>query len=273
MIVCSSHGLFCFHDSFSPPNQSQTKRAVIWNPTIGKSVDIYMPNVLDTPSHCKTVIGFWGCPRTCDAKLVKITLPMPWGTISKRVEVFTLKTGFWRSSRSNSLPRQSVMFNRKQVVIDEFIYWLAEDFFCVDGRLQNPYLIISFDMISEEFVELHLPESIKRSGSCLCISKLKESLVVAATSGSNLPVWIMQNGDPKSFTPIFTINSPNTPIRDLLGFTESGEPVFVKETKLNEDELFVYEPNSKQIKSTGIFGALNSFSLCSYAETLLVRDH
>ncbi|GKB76674.1 hypothetical protein Tco_0943569 [Tanacetum coccineum] len=72
--------------------------AVIWNPSIRKSVSIVIPNVLTYPGY--TVIGFGVCPDdTSDPKLVKINvnnikIPYTWV-----VEVFTLNgIIYWRTA-------------------------------------------------------------------------------------------------------------------------------------------------------------------------------
>ena len=98
--------------------------AVIWNPTIRKSVDIVVPNVNDT-TYYEIVMGFGVLPHTSDPMLIKIkcirilddirktdtATDIPW-----QVEVFTLSSGAWRSPSIN-LPRKSIEFTDNQVVI------------------------------------------------------------------------------------------------------------------------------------------------------------
>ncbi|GKE44220.1 putative F-box domain-containing protein [Tanacetum coccineum] len=123
--------------------------AVIWNPTIGKSVAIDVPHVLDKE---ETVIGFGVWHHTSDPKLVKIndtSHSSEW-----QVEVFTLSSVVWRSPHMN-LPNESIMFTSIQVNIDGFIYWLSYDTSESDEHWLS--LIMSFDMTSEEFTEVSLP--------------------------------------------------------------------------------------------------------------------
>ncbi|GKB27794.1 hypothetical protein Tco_0867195 [Tanacetum coccineum] len=212
------------------------KRAVIWNPSIKKTITIVVPNddddVVDDADdddddddhdlwYYKTIVGFGVCPRTSDPKLVKITFNYmyrkEYATIPNQVEVFSLSSGSWKRP-SGKLPRKSI----------QYIY----------------------------------PQ---------CISKLKESLVVLEKNhASNANVWIMHNG---SFTHIFTINTPITWIRDVAGFRKNGEPIIVKKKGLKEKELIVYEPNSKQINYTGIAGPFCYFFASPYTQTLLLLDH
>lgn len=64
VIVGSSQGLFCFY--------LREKIVVLWNPSIKKSVDIDVPNMLNNWQY-ETIIGFGVCCGASDLKLVKIT--------------------------------------------------------------------------------------------------------------------------------------------------------------------------------------------------------
>lgn len=104
----------------------------------------------------------------------------------------------------------------------------------------------------------------------------------------------MQNGDPKSFTHIFTINVRISSIgqvagfrkngapllvkkkalrRQIAGFRKNGAPRLVKKRALKGNQLIVYEPNSKQINYTGITGPFSHFFASHYTQTLLLLDH
>ncbi|GJV37846.1 putative F-box domain-containing protein [Tanacetum coccineum] len=196
-----------------------------------------------------------------------------YATIPNQVEVFSLSSGSWKRP-SGKLPRKSIQYMYPQVAINEFIYWLAYDMRSWDWKYQYCHLIMSFDLTSEEFTEVYLPQNLASSKADVYISKLNESLVVLEKNHAfNANVWIMQDGDPKSFTHIFTINTPITSIRDVAGFRKNGEPLIVKKKGLNENELIVYEPNSKQINYTGIAGPFYKFFVTPYTQTLLLLDH
>ncbi|GKB37111.1 hypothetical protein Tco_0882053, partial [Tanacetum coccineum] len=183
-IVGSSQGLFCFFyirykDCYANPGDSKTTNmARFWNPTIRKSVDIVVPRVLEN-ARFQTVVGFGVCPNTCDPMLVKIT--------------FTC-----------SLPSESETIHTQVEAYDRINY--------MDDKLQSYNLIMSFNMISREFTELYLPHNLalKRSDIGFHISKRSESLVVIQckieADKRVYGVWMMNNGNPKSFTNLFTIN-------------------------------------------------------------------
>ncbi|KAF5765146.1 putative F-box domain-containing protein [Helianthus annuus] len=166
-LIGTSHGLFCFYGPSS-------RRAVIFNPCIRTTLAFAVPRVTNDHLY-QTVIGFGVCRHTADPKIVKITLTKksdrhinsPW-----QVEVFTVSTSTWRSAYSTNLPRNSISIYMNQVVVDGCLYWLA-----IDGC---SYLIVSFDLTSEEFREVNLPDSLAQFRGSLALSlyKLRESLAV-----------------------------------------------------------------------------------------------
>ncbi|GJZ34015.1 putative F-box domain-containing protein [Tanacetum coccineum] len=185
-VIGSSCGLWCFHDY-----RSRTKMVVIWNPSIGKSVGIVVPRLLNnspiSPDHMQfTTLGFGVCPSTYDPTIVRMsyiervldigdTNNIPW-----EVEVFTLSSKTWKMIPSSNLPRESVrLIYSTQVAIDRFIFWVAYDRIVGnDGVSQFKKLILSFDLITHEFKEVNLPDSIANRD--ISISMFNESLVVSA---------------------------------------------------------------------------------------------
>ncbi|GKA36266.1 putative F-box domain-containing protein [Tanacetum coccineum] len=273
--VAVSGGLFCMYGSIR-----NVMNAVIWNPSIRKSVTIAVPNAPDNDddSLYKTVVGFRVCPQTSDPKLVKITYNTmyeeEYATIPNQVEVFSLSSGLWKPLPTGKLPRKSIVYINPQVAINDFIYWLVYDLFSFDWKDQCYRFIMSFDFTREEFTEVYLPQSFATPKTHVSISNLNNSLVILEKNHhSNANVWIMQNGDPKSFTPIFTIHTPITSISDVAGFRMNGAPLLSKKKSLKERELIVYEPNSKQINYTGIAGPFGYFLASPYTPTLLLLDH
>ncbi|GKD66305.1 putative F-box domain-containing protein [Tanacetum coccineum] len=178
---------------------------VLWNLTIKKSAAIDLPTNDDEldilPDH-QNLIGFGVCPKTLDAKLVKITSESPFVSITNiiQVEVYTLSSRVWRILAS------------------------------------------------------------------------RDSLVLLKGNNWDMHVWIMKNGDPKSFTRLYTIDMPAENIVSVLGFRKSGEPIIEMKRDKNESEIIVYQPNTYQIRYTGIVGQLGTFFVSSYIETLLLLD-
>ncbi|XP_076920114.1 F-box/kelch-repeat protein At3g23880-like [Bidens hawaiensis] len=279
-ILGSSHGLFCLYSKGH--NRRRNKpTAVLWNPSIRKSVAI---DVLGSATN--TIIGFGVCPHTIDPTLVKIqynyalsnmdpdTIAFsPW-----QVEVYNLSSRAWRSIPTINQLHNTTDFNEKHVGLDGSIYWLA-----VDGSTMSMMpptfflgynLIISFDLTSEEFVEVSLPDTLARSCHSLAISKLKESLVVVdVVNDANklvYGVWMMEHGVPNSFTKLYTINSPDASIGAVLGFRRNNEPVFSMAS--DTEDVDVHEVHSEDLSYARISGNAYLVSAGTYMETLLLQD-
>ncbi|XP_071735339.1 F-box only protein 8-like [Rutidosis leptorrhynchoides] len=286
IMLGTSQGLFSFYKNSLPGDGNNLMTVVIWNPTIEKSVSVVVPNVLQNHPF-RTVVGFGVCPRTMDPMLVKVTYisSLEYDMtifIPSQVEIFTLSSGAWRSS-SNNMPRKSILVTRNQVNVDRFIYWLATDRIPRgDGYYLNS-MILSFDMISEEFADIYLPDSLAQLGdSKLFIRKLRTSLVMLEINREvekrEYCVWRMENGAPNSFEKLFVIKAPYASllrkIDGVLGFRKTGKPII--EVLYDTDErnaLFVYEPESEQINDIGIYGAGFPYLASSYVETLLLLNH
>ncbi|XP_071718756.1 putative F-box protein At5g62660 [Rutidosis leptorrhynchoides] len=162
--VGCSNGIICLL-SMNSDIDCNTDMAVLWNPTIRKSVGIAIPNVLCMP-HGYTVIGFGVCPNTNDPKLIKITLIKSSGTdiincVSWEAEMFTLSSGDWRSIPIG-MPSKRTELLWSHVFVNGVIYWCANDWVNAGGENKHNR-IISFDLRSEEFGEVFLSDSLVRS--------------------------------------------------------------------------------------------------------------
>ncbi|GJX61694.1 F-box protein-like protein [Tanacetum coccineum] len=262
----------------------------IWNPSIRKSVGIVLPRSLNTLPDHEPSIGFGVCPSTYDPTIVGISYPY-WNsenmdTDKWQVQIFTLSSKTWKMISSSNTPCGSIEIRQTtQVAIDRFIFWVAFGYFDGnDGEWELKNLIVSFDLITHEFKEVHLPVCIANEGQVpldISISELNESLVVSAytnevNDGRVYGVWMMgeEGGVMTSFKKLFTIKIPDSSTMTLLGFRKSGQPIM--ET-VKEDEEFaaleVYEPCSGHINNLGIYGEEDSLFIFPYKETLLLADH
>ncbi|XP_024990285.1 putative F-box protein At3g16590 [Cynara cardunculus var. scolymus] len=293
-IIESSHGVLCFYGFYHPkkgdlwPNYL-IDMALLWNPSIRKSTAVVVPKVIS--AHFSSVLGFGVCPNTCDPMLVYVTFISTWSNpkviscIPCQVLVFKLSSGEWECLSGN-LPRKSIGFTWSSAVIGQFIYWFAYDRIDENGGLRN--LIMAFDMVSDEFIEIALPDSLAHLPDDLdhlpelafSISKLRESLVVLEYTKNTSKhqvcgVWMMEHGDPKWFTKLYTIEAPYERIERTLGFSKSGKPIIEKDFDFFghfdlEATLAVYEPCTEQIKDLEIHVTDNSVFVNSYTESLLL---
>nr|KAJ0220004.1 hypothetical protein LSAT_V11C200054790 [Lactuca sativa] len=197
-----------------------------------------------------TVLGFGVCPTTNDPTIVKITdVCNDFGTEvrSPIVEVFKLSRGSWRIPCSN-LPKKSIQVTLSHIAIHSYIYWLGFDInVSTNGFETQKNLIISFDMNTEEFRVVDLPDSTRYTGHTMIANHKALKFV-------QYGLWIM----------LFRI----------LGFTKNGK--LIMETQddyyIEGVDLAFYEPNLEHINDIGINGKDGSLFVSSYKETLLLLD-
>ncbi|XP_076932332.1 F-box protein At5g65850-like [Bidens hawaiensis] len=261
-VLGTSRGVFCLLGSYRKLDGS--REAVFWNPSIRKSVAVVVPG--DIAFSYAT--GFGVCPATSEPKLVKINKRVTW-----QVEVFSLTWQVWRISPCNP-PDKLVEFKPcSQSHVDRFIYWLGVT---SDAGI----IIISFDLLSEEFGEIRLPDALAfQDLLMLDLSNLSDSLVVLrrCIMTPKYEVWKMENGVSKSFMRLYTINEPNELLHIPsfpLEFRRNGELMMgVDADDDGEDaRLVVYQPLSGDINGLGFKGRSYSLHVSSYTESLLLLD-
>jgi F-box interacting protein len=251
----SVNGLLCFYGDVD-----SKEMAVIWNPSVRKYVGIVIPNVLYSRVGY-TRIGFGVCPDTNDPNLVKINIVR---TPSKcwEVQVFTLSSRVWKTVYMGA--PKSVGLNWNHVSVDGVIYWHSYDNF-----------IISFDLKSEKFGEVCLPERLVITS--VEVVKVHESLGLLEYyyegEMSVCGVWMRKDGVNKPFTKIYTINFEGKSFNRVLGFRNNGEVVMeMADDDSKKSQIEVYEPLSGRFNNVGISGKHHKFTVSSYAETLLLLD-
>ncbi|KAJ9536765.1 hypothetical protein OSB04_un000069 [Centaurea solstitialis] len=258
-IIGSSCGLVCLEGSLQEPDgSSKTHMVVLWNPSIRKSIAVVVPN--EVQSRCYPFVNFGVCPKTKDPKLVKFSS-------GQEVMVFTLSSGKWRCLSSNLLPFKPLLFDIEenlQTVIGRFLYRLTDG-----GEASR---MLSFDLSTDEFREVPLPDSLVQSH--LGISKLRESLVLIDHNGRDsttgiyvCDVWMMMEDG--ALTKLFTIKD----IQWIWGFKKTGEPVVEILEDENSTSLVVYEPCLEHMKDLGIGEKGHLFNGSFNTESLLLLDH
>ncbi|KAK1426184.1 hypothetical protein QVD17_14853 [Tagetes erecta] len=260
-LIGSSRGLFCFYGEVANnPEGSVQPMVVIWNPSIRRVIQVLVPG--ETSNLFRSVLGFGVCPITNDPKIIKIRFISGEDNLKRisHVEVFTLSTRTWRSSYSN-LPPKFIYYLDPAVDVDGFLYWQADD------MIASTNVIISFDLTSEEFRQVNLPDKLAREDCHLVsTSKIRECLVVSHhdVEGDDfvISVWLMEGGLEKSFSKLYSVNVSATRHTGVRGFRRNGEPIIdvVKE---------VYEGDFSCFKFGGM---CDKFVVHSYMETLLLLD-
>ncbi|GKB99706.1 putative F-box domain-containing protein [Tanacetum coccineum] len=175
-IAGSSQGIICIHcyDRCDGDNEDM---AVLWNPTVRKTVGVVIPH-LPTDFISARVFSFGVCPNTNEPKLVQLTVTIP-------STLFNINV-FWG-----------------HVCTQGFIYFLTRDHTGIGSNM-----IVLFDLRSEEFGQVYLPDSLLHSRCLVLLSKRNECLTLLETYNvDDVNVWMMNDSVSKSFAKIFTLKS------------------------------------------------------------------
>nr|XP_043632957.1 putative F-box protein At3g10240 [Erigeron canadensis] len=264
-LVGTSQGLLCLFGDYRVDDCIK-KTAVIWNPSLGKSIAIDVPVVGDSDS---TVLGFGVRPDNLDPMIVTID----YVEHCYEVMLFVLSSRDWRTPRGRLPPKSIVFSHGTPVATDRCIYWEACEV--------SIYLVVAFDMVCETFTEINLPHCVahRSSNEDFSISMIRGSLALLEwyddVKKQGCDVWMMvDNGASKSFTKLFTINIPSLPSlsTEVLGFRKNDQPIMQTAGYRHPASLELYEPRTGTIKKTGINLEEGSYFLSSYTETLLLLD-
>lgn len=182
-----------------------------------------------------------------------------------------MSSSVWRSI-STPLVKSRELMNCSQLFIGGLIY-----FYVINNRIRYDS-IFSFDLKSEEFAEVCLPDGLVHSVN-VTMKNVNESLGVLECHYYGdiqvFDVWVMKNdGVTESFTKMFTIRVPCKSVWNYVSwFCRNSEAVIKLEDKKNRREkLKVYEPSSGRIMGIGINGIRDTLMVNSYLETLLLLN-
>ncbi|GJS81122.1 F-box domain containing protein [Tanacetum coccineum] len=188
-VISSSHSIWCF---------ISYKFATLWNPSIRKSVGVVVP--YDPSKACieKIAFGYSVHPKTLDPTIIRISYSESREGLWT-VYLFTLISGYWKTLPPTHLPRALIRLKwSSQIAIGCFIYWAAyERIVCADGVSNKTYMIVSFDLNTQIFQLIDLPNSLRvQLPKPVYICKLGESLVIYGLNIGDLNdffiVWVME---------------------------------------------------------------------------------
>ncbi|GKE79488.1 F-box domain containing protein, partial [Tanacetum coccineum] len=186
------------------------------------------------------------------------------------VDVFTLSSRAWKRLYTGHKPvSDQCGVTLYHVCIKGCIYWLASD--PSSGEYTN--VIVSFDLKSEMFSKVCLPDSLRLGYAAtsrftlfitllarkLRVTEVNESLgVLEYDSDGGCGVWMMDFAT-KSFSKMFTVKVPGQLLYNgVLGFRKNGE-VIIKAKDDNKYGLAAYEPSSGRVKGIQIHGGIKEY--------------
>ncbi|XP_059442126.1 F-box/kelch-repeat protein At2g43270-like [Corylus avellana] len=203
--------------------KQETEQACQYNV---KSFDEYT-DLMTLPQPCAYETGYvhphstsWGFgfdSRTNDCKVVKI---------DSQVQIFSLATGSWKSSRVGAPPACSSSNRGPQPFINGAIHWLASIRIGNDANQVIKYQrqsILSFDISNEIFREIMLPKTLSIHSPKFCsITEYGKSLALCVGGIWFNSLWVMKEyGAAETWTQVLNHNTL-VGLPKPLGFSSSG---------------------------------------------------
>ncbi|KAJ9558656.1 hypothetical protein OSB04_013270 [Centaurea solstitialis] len=226
-VICLSDDDDLFRVSFS------LATIILWNPSIRRKLTLPLPMFqsvggFEDPPAPFVVLGFGYDNISDDYKVVSLTYLECYPKSRPKVEVYTVKTGIWREVM---FPRNLGCFYTQsewsRIFVNGFVHWI-----CTFDSIWSHYSILTFDISSELFGEIQLPEFLAHKHS-LKISVVGESLAVIHSScinfdglrsgGSTYVVMIMKEyKNPASWTTLYHVHYPDLDLGKPLQVRNNG---------------------------------------------------
>ncbi|XP_065879919.1 putative F-box protein At3g16210 [Euphorbia lathyris] len=271
-IVGSCNGILCL--DISP---CYARSFVLWNISTRQFRLLPRPRINDSRrAYWMVATGFGHNPDTNDYKLVRIVNFQSKLDESHivRAEVFSWITGTWRliDVKKTDAKLASWVTHEGQYAktMNDSFCWIANKF----GDFGNRRCIVSFDLATEEFRQIPVPDF--SAGVCCKIIKFKESLGLAVYAGSGRPLnrielWVFEekcndNGSSMYWDKLHTIDLdfPGIPI----GVYNDTE-LLIKRVDSQCVTLTFYDPYNESYKNVPMCNSEFSCEFYSYVDSLV----
>ncbi|XP_050253468.1 F-box/kelch-repeat protein At3g23880-like isoform X7 [Quercus robur] len=276
-LVGSCNGILCFTDFII----SKSKDVYLWNPSIRKFKRL--PNTCLT-LLCNVALGFGYDSQNNDYKIVRFS-----STIAKppEVEVYSLSSDSWKRIELGISWRPNVLAHNFNCTlaspfVSGHLHWMIE--IIEKGSEQEERftsMILSFDVSSEKFKELPLPDE----GGCFtkCLTSFKEKLALIKFGSRVLScsIWVMREyGVFDSWNKLGVV--PVGSYLNFIGFTKYGLLLVRKRSQLvstnseleSKDKSFLIDPETLHEKEISYISNQvdNHLDIAAYMENLALLD-
>ncbi|KAF8105178.1 hypothetical protein N665_0162s0056 [Sinapis alba] len=265
----SVQGFTCLIDR--PVLMGKNERVpVICNPCTGQHLTL--PKVKANNSDLRTFFGY--DPINKQFKVLCMTVTNYRKQVnSKEHQVLTIGKGrlCWRKIKCLFLhyPER----NRDGICIDGILYYVA--------RSDKTCLIASFDIRSEEFRLINMPEGSKLTYISALVN-FKGKVCVVVYSGSHGELWVLDDTHKEKWSKHIFV-SPNTDFEGVKStwVTDTGEIAWVISSWKNPFYVFIYNMDSKRVRRVEINGIednvlkgidryISHLSVTNYVENVMV---
>ncbi|KAI3697293.1 hypothetical protein L6452_30204 [Arctium lappa] len=281
-IIGCCNGVVCLSDDKC---ESREDKIILWNPSIRRNVTLIPPTFRSSDMEdLLLVFGFGYDKMYDDYKVVRLayddcSITRPQASVALHVEVYNVKSAIWRAvGFPHDLHCFSILPNWSQVFFDGSIHWIACDL--TPGV--SCCSIMTFDINTELFAEIQLPESlVQESAMSLEIAVVRESLSVIYSSRrshsfpwsgpSTYKIWAMKEyKNPASWTMIYNMHYPTKDVGRVLRLRNNGDMI----TGSRYGDLMIHTDNVAYCVYASCTGFIieDSIFIDIYQESLALLD-
>ncbi|KAM3301438.1 F-box protein [Capsicum chacoense] len=297
-IVGCCNGLICLSDDYD----KYTDAVVLWNPVIRSHLELPRPN-LGYNGRGSCVYGFGYDGFKCDYKVVRVVynstatedykLEIPPSVefldklravkflVPPGVEVYSLSSGAWRTVSDvcgNYMLHQN---HSVSTFVNRGVHWIASNSSDDDdgsssssssrssGNGKDDSFIIAFDVGTEKFSEIRLPDSVAERSVMKLDVMVKGALLALIEyekfwQSDYCWIWVMKEyGVVKSWSRLHSIDLRGG-FRNVVGFRTHGE-LLISARMVG---MVSYNPKKRSISYLGIHGTNRSFHGEPFFESL-----
>ena len=255
--------------------------AVVWNPSIRRSVTAYVPYATQSQEFEKRLLAFGVRPDNLDPIFLKISYPFNPEEHEWSVLLFSFSSREWNTLETQFLPRQSIRLKKaSQCVVGGHIFWCGyEKFYSNDGSIYKNYMMVSFDLVTHRFQELYIPdELLVNLPKPFFLSNLRDNIVLSGNIIYDdfyvFVIWLITiaGGSIASFQCLLNIPTPCK--FKLIGFNANNDPILeVQNPEGFATTLGIHNIASGTFVSLGIEGDGGSFYIAPYCESAILQTH
>lgn len=232
VVVGSCNGLLCI--------ANEPDELFLVNPALRQVKDIkkYTIKAEGVTDHISLGFGFDNARS--DYKVVRVVTDLLRFPSLSRVEVYSLYEKSWKEIETES--RFKIIQPFSDANVKGIPYWVAED-----NSVPRQLILVYFDVHSEKFQKISLPDNILGRGIKFGMLEYKESVsIITFKFYLNVEIWTLDDSCGGSCW-IKKLNFKASPvIHGLVGCLKTGE--LLAQTYLNE--LLLYDPGKPVSKRT-----------------------
>ncbi|CAA0823681.1 Unknown protein [Striga hermonthica] len=272
-VIAACNGLICLSDE----SYRRARGIILWNPSIKRYLALPKPQ-LSLKSlkafNFTYVVGFGYDCGSDDYKVLRITYVYGFRGGKKRridppkpgpvIEMYTVKSGSWRNLNIDELTFPRLFHETNQAFVRGCLHW-------PNGWWSS---IACFDLRNEAFNGgIDLPESAREWDwnfhFHLAVLGEKLALVVDRTAVKGIAhVWVMEEyGEVGSWRKLYNVDTMPKYLM-FVGFTDNGNIMGT----IDRNKLYCYDPDKDYLNNLCIRGAMGSFHVEMYMESLILVD-